>query len=267
MASDAAGNLDRFTGLADTYDAHRPTPPAVLAEVLMQLAQTARPRLVVDLGCGTGLSTRIWAGRADEVIGIEPNGDMRRQAESHGALPGIGYRDGLSTQTGLADGCADIVTCCQSLHWMEPEPTFAEISRVLRAGGVFAACDADLPPAMNWEIEAAYAQFHARVEALEKQVGIGDQVQRWPKAGHLERMKASGRFRWTKEVLLHQVEVGNGARLVGLSASFGTVPALLKKGVTEEQMGLTQLRAAARRILGDKPQPWYFSFRVRIGVK
>ena len=34
----------------------------------------------------------------------------------------------------------------QALHWMEPAPTFGEVARLLRPGGVFAALDCDWPP-------------------------------------------------------------------------------------------------------------------------
>ena len=142
MASDNTSNIERFSGFADCYDSYRPKPPTIIVDILTQLAAVARPRLVVDLGCGTGLSTRIWSGRAEEVIGIDPNADMLRRAEVN-AAENVRYQDGLSTRTGLPDGCADIVTCSQSLHWMEPAPTFAEAARILRPGGVFAAYDCD----------------------------------------------------------------------------------------------------------------------------
>src|SRR2546427_11505032 len=74
-----------FAGVEERYDAYRPRPPAVLREILTQLAQVRRPRLVVDLGCGTGLSARVWAGRADVVVGIEPAEGMRRVAEARAA--------------------------------------------------------------------------------------------------------------------------------------------------------------------------------------
>ena len=138
-------NLTRFSGFADTYDRYRPSPPSVLVDILTQLAQVDRPKLVVDIGCGTGLSTRIWSGRAEEIIGIEPNTDMRHQAEAATSQSDVHFQDGTSTGTGLADACADIVTCVQSLHWMEPGATFAEIARILRPGGVFAAVDCDWP--------------------------------------------------------------------------------------------------------------------------
>lgn len=271
MATPHQANVDRFSGFASRYDCSRPSPPAAMVDMLGQLARAPHPHRVVDLGCGTGLSTRVWAGRADEVVGVDPNEDMRRQAEeATDALPGghgIRYQAGHSSDTGLPEGGADIVTCCQSLHWMEPESTFAEIGRILRAGGVFAACDADFPPVTLWEVEGAYRAFNARVDELEKELGVSDVVRRWHKTGHLKRLEASGRFRWTREILLHQVEMGNAERFVGLVTSFGSVPSLMKHGVSEEQLGLPALRAIAHEVLGDAMRPWYFSFRLRVGVK
>ena len=94
MNQDLSGNLVRFSGFADRYDRYRPSPPPVLMDILAQLAHASPPRLVVDIGSGTGLSTRLWAGRADKVIGVEPNADMRGQAErttSSLLLKGIAY--------------------------------------------------------------------------------------------------------------------------------------------------------------------------------
>ena len=53
-------NVQRFSGFADDYDQYRPELPLVIGEVLSQLAGPERPLRVVDVGCGTGLSTRLW---------------------------------------------------------------------------------------------------------------------------------------------------------------------------------------------------------------
>jgi SAM-dependent methyltransferase len=150
---------------------------------------------------------------------------------------------------------------------MEPEPTFAEIARILRAGGVFAAIDCDWPPTMGWEVEAAYRVCMTKVGELEQQNGVSANVRKWAKEEHLKRMTASGRFRFTKELAVHQIEHGDAVRLVGLVRSQGSVAALLKHGLSEEEVGLTELRTAAQMWLGDKGKPWYFSYRVRVGVK
>jgi len=51
---------DRFRGFAGLYDDVRPVPPPELAALLVDYCG-GRPRLVVDLGRGTGLSTRCRA--------------------------------------------------------------------------------------------------------------------------------------------------------------------------------------------------------------
>ena len=280
MTPETHPNVERFSGFADCYDAHRPKPPLILTKLLCRLAGVERPGLVVDLGSGTGLATRIWEGKADHVVGIEPNADMRSQAERAtqcrlASRPCLAkredatrteYRDGASTSTGLPDDCADIVTASQALHWMEPQGTFAEVSRILRPGGVFAAVDCDWPPVVCWEVEEAWSRFTRQSRELEDKLGISGTIERWGKDGHLARMKESGRFRQVREILLHNVEQGDSERLVGLARSQGGVATALKMGLTEDEVGLAALREAAERCLGGETVPWYWSYRVRVGV-
>jgi ubiquinone/menaquinone biosynthesis C-methylase UbiE len=272
MSSDrarVAANADRFSGFADVYDKHRPKPPEVIVHLLTQLAAKPRPA-VVDLGSGTGLSTLLWMGRAAEVVGVEPNADMRAQAERRAADAGasrVRFIEGLSTATGLPDGFADIVTCSQSLHWMEPNGTFTEVARILRGGGVFAAYDCDWPPTLNAEAEQSYNACRAKAEAIERVRRFAPEVHQWNKREHLERMKNSGRFRYVKDVALHHVENGGAERLVGIALSQGEIASLLKHGVSEDEIGITALRETARRALGDSIVPWFWSYRLRLGVK
>jgi ubiquinone/menaquinone biosynthesis C-methylase UbiE len=64
------------------------------------------------------LPARPHAGR---VIGVENNPEMLAAAWH---APRVEYRRALAQQTGLPDTCADVVTCAQSLHWMEHRSTF-----------------------------------------------------------------------------------------------------------------------------------------------
>jgi SAM-dependent methyltransferase len=111
MASDLSTNTRRFTGWADLYDQYRAGPPEALAGLLARYAGITRPELVVDLGSGTGLSTRYWADKAARVVGIEPTPDMRRQAEAVTEALNISYQEGYSHDTGLPAGSADLVVC------------------------------------------------------------------------------------------------------------------------------------------------------------
>jgi SAM-dependent methyltransferase len=249
-------------GFAGGYDRFRPRPPRVLIDLLCRYVHSERPRLVVDLGCGTGLSSRAWSGTAEHVVGIEPNAAMLAVAE---AAPGVEYREAFSHDTGVASGAADIVTTSQSLHWMEPEPTFAEAARILRPGGVFAAYDYDWRPAVDPELDEAFLAYHARRAAMRARRGIQLGADRWAKHEHLERMRASGRFRFCREVLLHSVEDGNAERVGGLARSLG-LPVATEDDEAARELRIDELEAVARRVLGARTVPFHFGYWVRIGV-
>ncbi len=260
---------DVWTGKAGSYDQVRPTPPPALLDLLMQFIQTPHPALVVDLGSGTGLSTAIWGERAERVIGIEPNADMRQQAlhklADHPYAAQVEYREGLAHQTGLRDGCADIVTASQSFHWMEPAATLAEIARILRPGGLFAAYDYDTPPAIHWELDRLVEEVASRLVERARERGLAQSIKLWSKEQHLDRIRESGRFRFTREVLLHSIEQGDAARFLAMMRS--TNPLSNEFQFADEEIGLDRVSRAARQLIGSQPVPWYFSYRVRIAIK
>jgi SAM-dependent methyltransferase len=250
-------------GFAAGYDRNRPRPPAALLDLLSRYARADRPALVVDLGCGTGLSARAWSGRAERVIGVEPNPAMLAAAE---AAPGVEYVQAFAQETGLPESSADIVTCSQSLHWMEPRPVFEEAARLLRRGGVFAAYDYDWPPLVDPEIDRAYADYQERRRLLRAQRGIQRGADRWPKHGHLDRMRESGCFAWCRELVLHSVEPGDAERIGGFARSLGLPVAVGDDAELERALGIDELEAVAQRVLGDRTVPFVFGYRVRLGV-
>ncbi len=251
-------------GFAAGYDSHRPAPPAALLDVLCLEAQVERPQFVVDFGSGTGLSTRAWAERADEVVGVEASPEMRDQAEAATSAKSVRFVQAFAQETGLPEGVADIVTCSQSFHWMEPEPTLAEAARVLRSGGVFAAYDYDWPPVVHWEVEAAFEEMLRRVGRL--RAGPRGQML-YSKEGHLDRIRESGHFRHAREIVLHSRDQGSAERIVGMALSLGPMVVLLQEGTTEEEIGLAALREASTRVLGEREVEIFLGYRVRLGVK
>ena len=231
-----------------------------------------RPRLVVDLGSGTGLSTRAWADRADEVVGVEASPEMCAQAEATTSQTlqqtvaksrgSVRFVQAYAQETGLPDGVADVVTCSQSFHWMDPVPTLAEVARILRRGGVFAAYDYDWPPVVHWEVEAAFEEMVQRIgmrRALRGQP-------RLTKDGHLERIRGSGHFRYAREAVLHSRERGSAKRIVGMALSLGPLTVMLNEGAREEEVGLAALREAADRALGEREVEMFLCYRARLGV-
>jgi SAM-dependent methyltransferase len=252
-------------GFADVYDRYRPSPPREVFDVLTLAAGVGRPRLVVDIGCGTGLATRAWAERADEVVGVEPNPRMIERARNATEQPNVRYVEAYAAETGLPDGEADLVTSFQSFHWMEPQPVLAEASRILRTGGVFAACDYDVASFTEPEVDAAFADFLRTRREHRQRLSVPAGAASWPKDQHLDQIRDSGRFRYTRELVTSGRRQIDAKGMIGLAESIGGPPEL--SGEQEVAEAFERLRETAERVLGDRTWAHLLCYRMRIGIK
>jgi len=133
---------------------------------------------------------------------------------------------------------------------------------------VFAAYDYDWPPSTGfWELDRAFTRCMELARSLEVERGTAKKVPQWDKAGHLERMAGSGRFRYVRECVLSHRDEGGAERFVGLYLSQGSVRSLLKLGLSEGELQMGELRSAARRAFGESSSTWLWSARVRTGIK
>ncbi|WP_010278249.1 class I SAM-dependent methyltransferase [Paenibacillus senegalensis] len=264
-------NVDRFNGFQEDYDRHRPTAPSRVAHFITHYLQRT-PRLVLDVGCGTGLSSFIWKGYAGQIVGIEPNAGMLAKAkdkwEREGKPVSIAFREGYSNALDIPSGSADVITCSQSFHWMEPVSTLREFARVLSDGGVFAAYDCDWPPSSSWRVETSYLQLMQHADQLIDQlVSKEEQAVKRNKEEHLQRIRESGHFRFTKEIVFHNEESCTADRYIGLALSQGGVQTALKLGANELQDALETFRREVEEYFQQQTLTVAFGYRMRIGIK
>jgi SAM-dependent methyltransferase len=127
---------ERFSAAADLYHRYRPSYPDALFGWIEQTTGLRPPARVADVGCGTGISSRLLAARGFEVIGVDPNEAMLAHARAAG---GARYCQGSASETGLANESIDLVTVAQAFHWFDVPVALAEFRRVLRSPGWCAA--------------------------------------------------------------------------------------------------------------------------------
>lgn len=128
---------ERFTGLAEVYAAARPSYPEAAIDFIMKRCNLNEGSVIADVGCGTGISSRLFGQRGVGVLGIEPNFEMRENARADRS-PGsatVAYMEGTGEATGLGDGEVDAVVSAQAFHWFDPEKALKEFHRILIKDG------------------------------------------------------------------------------------------------------------------------------------
>jgi SAM-dependent methyltransferase len=156
----ASGEVDpvdpreRFAGAASAYARFRPSYPGTLVDRVLVEARVRPGDRVADVGCGTGILTRLLAERGLDVVGVDPNEEML--AEARAADGPAEYRRGEAAATGLDDASTALVTVAQAFHWFDADEALAEFFRVLKPGGHVAAI---------WNLRAE-SPFMAEYQAL-----------------------------------------------------------------------------------------------------
>jgi SAM-dependent methyltransferase len=137
---------------AERYDRVRPQYPGELIDALM----ADRPQSVLDVGCGTGIVSRLFLARGCEVVGLEPDPRMADVARRSGVTVEAG-----TIETWDAAGRQfDLLTAGQVWHWVQPEQGAAKAAEVLRPGGRIGLFwnQAYPDPSVRPALDAAYAR-------------------------------------------------------------------------------------------------------------
>ncbi|MEM1323392.1 MAG: class I SAM-dependent methyltransferase [Bacteroidota bacterium] len=265
---DLQKNADRFTGFGELYDRYRPRPPKAIFEQVLRHLGGQRPQGVLDMGCGTGLSTLGWLDYCEHVVGIEPSEEMlavaRRKLASQ--PEGLAFVQGFGHELPVSDGTVEVVSCSQAFHWMEPKATLAEVARALRPGGVFLTIDCGWPPSCHYRAERAYEQLFEQVFAQSRSLEE-PMAHRFPKAEHLANIEASGHFEFVKMAYYHQMEAGSRERLEGLALSQGELQSLRRRGFSDTALGLTPFREQLSAITEEQLTAMTFHYTVIFAVK
>ncbi len=218
--------LGRFSDRALDYAQYRPTYPTEAIDQILTGLGEASQLIVGDIGAGTGISSRLLADRGIRVIAIEPNLEMRQAAETH---PLVDFREGTAENTNLADDSVDLVSCFQSFHWFDPEPTMLEFRRILKPQGRVA---------LVWNLDNRDHEFTQRYEELIEKI-CEDYPSRKSFASEKVLEENSLFPNFTENSFTHRQEF-NLKGLIGLMMSHSFVP---RSGMVHQQLisGLGEL--------------------------
>ena len=261
-------NSKRFSGQGyiTTYNKYRPSPPKEIIHQTLNYLNSSTAKKLVDLGCGTGISTLVWNDFASKIIGVEPSVEMISIAKEYNSTDSIKYIQGYSDNINVESNSVDIVTSSQSFHWMEPKSTLKEIDRILKKDAVLLIYDVIWPPSTNYELEQAYNTLFEKINKITEDLNQ-EIAYKWQKDNHYTNIYNSGYFKFVKEAYYHKTEKFSKEQFVGIALSQGGLEALLKRGFSEKEIGLEDFKIKVSKVNDLKYDIITYNYKVIFAIK
>ena len=136
--------FDSDRAAADYAKSRPDVHSAVVRRIGERIALRGMLDLAVDVGCGTGMSTRCLRGIARRAVGIDPSRAMLAAARRAGG--GESYILGAAEALPIRGDCADLVTVSQAYHWCHERDLLDEAARVLVPDGWLVVYDSFFSP-------------------------------------------------------------------------------------------------------------------------
>jgi ubiquinone/menaquinone biosynthesis C-methylase UbiE len=116
----------------------KPYPRTLFEELFKMRSSPRHPCKILDLGCGTGLSTEPLIKKNISVTGLDPDGRMIGYARRHAKKAGlfVNYTKGVAEHLPFDDESFDAITIGSAFHWFSNKKSMQEIYRVLKKKGV-----------------------------------------------------------------------------------------------------------------------------------
>jgi SAM-dependent methyltransferase len=125
---------DHFSKQASDYAKFRPRYPAEMFEYLGTVARSRA--LAWDCATGNGQAAVALASVFERVIATDASEAQIANAEAHARVK---YRVAPAENSGIESDTIDLIMVAQALHWFDLDRFYAEVKRLLKPGGIFAA--------------------------------------------------------------------------------------------------------------------------------
>lgn len=162
--SKKADSANRFNNRVKNYSLYRPDYPSFLFPFLEHELGLQKNMTLADIGSGTGLFSTHLLERGYNLIGVEPNVEMRAYAAFHlSRYSNFTSLPGTAENTGLPASSIDCIFVAQAFHWLNAAEAKKEFVRILKPGGSLVIC---------WILAKQNSPFLKEYEELRKQFGI-----------------------------------------------------------------------------------------------
>ncbi|KAI6646128.1 hypothetical protein LOD99_9479 [Oopsacas minuta] len=138
---------------AENYSMYRLGYPEELKQSILTFmadngCNQSDTRLLLDIGCGTGISTRLFSDSCTSCWGVDISYEQLKQAISRKGR-NVFYLMSLAESTCFKDNTFDLITVGQAWHWFDADRFNEEVKRILAPHGCIAVYGYSFPTILN----------------------------------------------------------------------------------------------------------------------
>jgi len=139
VSKDFRQRRETFNRSAEWYDRIRPGYPAALADDVLALSGIPAGGRILEIGCGTGKATELFASRGYDMVCLDIGTDLaavaaaKFQSSGNVQIVVCSFEDWRSDRR-----LFDLVMAATSFHWVDPAIAYVKSAAMLRPGGTLA---------------------------------------------------------------------------------------------------------------------------------
>lgn len=140
---------------SSSYHQYRPSYSDKLVQFFINSYHKGGNDHLVDIGCGTGLSTYSFEPFFKNLTGIDPSTAMLQSAIEHCQNDKIIFKEGFGENITelVSNDSVDMVIAGESLHWCDMLKAFEQIYQILKPNGTLAFWFYSQPEFISNEID------------------------------------------------------------------------------------------------------------------
>src|SRR3989344_1196173 len=128
-----------FEKISSLYDKARINYPAQLIKDIIAYSGIRQNGKILDVGCGTGQATLLFAQRGYDITGLDVGQEMVDIAKKKcSSFPKVKFKVGTFEDAEFSDSSLDVITSGMAWHWINPKSREEKAYKILRSGGTLA---------------------------------------------------------------------------------------------------------------------------------
>ncbi|RPI82671.1 MAG: class I SAM-dependent methyltransferase [Chloroflexi bacterium] len=156
-------NRASFDKVAELYDAYRPSYPNELVQFVISTSRLPANGQILEIGCGTGTATRLFAARGYTMVCVEPGANLAALAQKRlKENKKVSFEVSRFEDWHEDNRRFDLVLSAQAFHWVPVEVAYTKSARILEPAGCLALVwnmYPDLHGPVWEEMQSIYAKY------------------------------------------------------------------------------------------------------------